>query len=82
MVMPTEYATPETKSYKCYKVGNTLFIPHYDIPGLYVGPSKRVETGRIKAHYERRSFYKEELMRMNATQVQEQLWTTAARDQK
>jgi hypothetical protein len=58
-----------------------MYIPHYEIPGLFVGPSKRVDTGRIKAHYERRSFYREELKRMNATEIQEQLWQTPARDQ-
>jgi len=82
MVMDTEYAIPETKNYKCYKMGNIMYIPHYEIPGLFVGPSKRIETGRIKAIYERRSFYKEELVRMGASETYEQLWSTNARDQK
>jgi hypothetical protein len=82
MVMDTEYSIPETKNYKCFKLGNIMYIPHYEIPGLFVGPSKRTETGRIKAIYERRSFYKDELVRMGAAETYEQLWSTSARDQK
>lgn len=77
-----EYEVPETKNYKCYKVGNIMYVPHYTIPGMYVGPSKRVETGFIRANYTARYFYEQELKRMNATEVFEQLWATSARDGK
>jgi hypothetical protein len=76
----TEYEVPETRQYRCYKLGNTLFVPHYTIPKMYVGPSKRVETGFIKANYPARYFYEQELKRMNATIVVEQLWSTPARN--
>ena len=80
--MSTEYATPETKSYRCYKVGDILYVPHYNNPGVYVGPSKRIETGFIRADYHARYFYKHELLKMGATEIMEQLWVTSARDEK
>jgi hypothetical protein len=82
MVMETDYATPETKSYKCYKIGQVLYVPHYNNPGIYIGPSTRQETGFIKGKYTARLFYKNELIKMGATEVIEQLWSTAARDEK
>jgi hypothetical protein len=82
MVMDTEYAVPETKAYKCYKVGNILYVPHYTNPGVYVGPSIRQETGFVKGKYVARFFYKNELIKMGASEIIEQLWSTSARDQK
>ena len=82
MVMSTEYATPETAAYKCYKVGDILYVPHYNNPGVYVGPSVRKDSGYIKANYSARYFYKHELIKMGAVEITEQLWTTAARSQK
>ena len=80
--MVTEYETPETKSYKCYKMNQILYVPHYNNPGIYVGPSTRQETGFIKGKYTARLFYKHELIKMGATEVIEQLWSTNARNEK
>lgn len=80
--MNTEYATPETKNYKCYKLNDILYVPHYNNPGVYVGPSVRQETGFIKGKYNARYFYRHELIRMGAIEVTEQLWQTPARDEK
>ena len=82
MVMPTEYATPETKTYKCYKVGEVLFVPHYNNPGIYIGPATRQETGFIKGKYTAQLFYAHELLMMRAREVTEQLWVTSGRDAK
>ncbi len=77
-----EFDVPEKANYKCYKVGKILYIPHYNNPGVYVGPSKRIETGFIRANYPARYFYKHELLKMGALEITEQLWCTSARDQK
>ena len=82
MVMETDYAVPESKLYKCYKVHGVLYVPHYTNPGIYVGPSTRVDTGFIKAKYNARYFYKHELIRMGASEIMEQLWVTSGRDAK
>jgi hypothetical protein len=63
-----EYQMPETRQYRCYKLGDILFVPHYTIPKMYAGPSKP------------KYFDEQELKRMNATIVVEQLWSTAARN--
>jgi hypothetical protein len=80
MVMSTEYATPEYKSYRCYKVNQVLYVPHYTNSGIYVGPSTKQETGFIKGKYTARLLYKHELIKMGASEVIEQLWSTSARD--
>jgi hypothetical protein len=78
----SEYCIPETANYKCYKINKILYVPHYNNPGVYVGPSVRENTGFIKGNYVARYFYKHELIKMGATEVIEQLWSTSARDQK
>ncbi len=78
----SEYCIPETANYKCYKIGNVLYVPHYNNPGVYVGPSVKEDTGFIKGKYVARYFYKHELVKMGATEVIEQLWSTSARDKK
>ena len=80
MVMPTEYAVPETKNYKCYMLSNIMYVHHYTKPGVYVGPSIRHETSFIKGRYTARTFFKEELVKLGATVVVENLWSTSARD--
>ena len=82
MVMDAEFDVPERANYKCYKLGNVMYIPHYELPGVYVGPSVRKESKFIKADYTARHFYRSELVKMGASEVIEQLWTTLARNQK
>jgi len=82
MVLDTEFDVPDRANYKCYKLGNVMYIPHYELPGVFVGPSKRKESKFIRADYVARHFYKSELVKMGATEHIEQLWTTSARDQK
>jgi len=81
MVMPNEYAVPETKAYKCYMLGNILYVPHYTKPGVYIGPSTRHETIFIKGRYTARTFFKQELVKLGATVVIENLWSTSARNE-
>jgi len=81
-MISTDYSTPEIRSYKCYKIGDILFVPHYNNPGIYVGPSTRQETGFIKGKYTAQLFYSHELLMMGAREVTEQLWATSARDHK
>ena len=76
------FDVPERANYSCYKLNGITYLPHYDIPAMYVGPSKRIESGFIKAHYESVKFFKNELIRLGAVEVKEQLWTTHARNQK
>ena len=58
MVLDTEFDVPDRANYKCYKLGNVMYIPHYELPGVYVGPSKRKESKFIRADYVARHFYK------------------------
>ena len=73
------FDVPPRANHTCYKYKHILFLPHYEIPGLFVAPSNRSDTGRTKAYYERRTYYKHELVKMGAVKVKEQLWTTEAR---
>lgn len=55
--------------YRCYKLGQVLYVPSYNEAGIYVGPGGRK---RIEA----------DLVKLNAKPVNEMLWTTMARDGK
>jgi hypothetical protein len=82
MDLVTDHEVPDMANYKCYKIGNTLYVPHYTVPGLYVGPSVRRETKFIKADYVARQFYRSELIKMGASVEMHPLWVTPARDQR
>jgi hypothetical protein len=55
--------------YRCYKVGQILYIPSYNEEGIFVGPAgvKKIEADIIK---------------QGATPVNEMLWVTSAREGK
>ena len=81
-MMTNQHDFPDVKNYKCYKLGQQLYVPHYSQPGLYVAPSIRKENiYRNKVEYYARTFYGAELTKMGAIQVMEQLWETKARNE-
>ncbi len=81
MNLISDFDVPEMANYRCYKIDNILYLPHYTIPGCYVGPSVRKESKFIKADYVARQFYRSELIKMGASVEMHPLWATPARDQ-
>lgn len=55
--------------YRCYKLGQVLYIPSYNDEGIFVGPAGRK---RIEA----------DLIKLGALPVNEMLYVTSARDGK
>jgi hypothetical protein len=55
--------------YRCYKLGQVLYIPSYNDEGIFVGPGGRK---RIEA----------DLIKLGALPVNEMLYVTSARDGK
>jgi len=55
--------------YRCYKLGQVLYIPSYNDEGIFVGPAGRK---RIEA----------DLIKLGALPVNELLYVTSARDGK
>ena len=55
--------------YRCYKIGQILYIPSYNDEGIFVGPGGRK---RIEA----------DLVKLGALPVNELLYVTSARDGK
>ena len=55
--------------YRCYKIGQVLYVPSYNDEGIFVGPGGRK---RIEA----------DLIKLGAMPVNEMLWVTSARDGK
>jgi len=80
--MLTEYEVPEVSNYKCYKLGNILYIPHYHKPFVFVGPSVRTLNYAKRPEFTARYFYKNELLKLGASEITEMLWSTSARNEK
>ena len=57
----------DKEMYRCYKLGQVLYVPSYNDEGIFVGPAGR---RRIEA----------DLIKLGAKPVNEMLWATLARD--
>ena len=57
----------DKEMYRCYKLGQVLYVPSYSDEGIFVGPAGR---RRFEA----------DLIKLGGKPVNEMLWATLARD--
>jgi len=82
MDLITEFESPDFAQYKCYKLNNILYVPHYVKHGVFVAPCIKIENQFGRNDFSARYFYKHELIAMGASETMETLWKTSARDDK
>ena len=68
--------------FKCYKLGQTLFVPHYNEEGVFVAPGhlvKFLDPEHKKIYWESKTYIASELLRAGAVAEKHNLWSTKAR---
>jgi hypothetical protein len=69
-------------TFKCYRLGQTLFVPHYNEEGVFVAPGHLVKFSdpeHKKIFWESKTYIASELLWAGAVVEKNNLWSTKAR---
>lgn len=68
--------------FKCYRLGQVLFLPHFNEEGMFVAPGHLVKFSddkHTKIYWESKTYIASELLRAGAVVEKNNLWSTKAR---
>ena len=68
--------------FKCYRLGQVLFLPHFSEEGTFVAPGHLVKFSddkHTKIYWESKTYIASELLRAGAVAEKHNLWSTKAR---